>query len=371
MASSVLISVEPDRVSVSPGASVECSVLVQNLSTLIDQVSLRVDGIDATWVQIVPPFLPVFAQSTARARVIITPPQNASLAAAGQYNIQVSGKAQESAGSEGQASAVLEVQPAGDYQLKLGPGRADGFQEISYPLSVQNGANAPLRLHLSGADKNDALWYKFEPFQLLVAPGSAATATLTVKAKKPSADRQTIIFAIHTAGEYQLHGAEGLAAPARQLAGQYLQAAPAALMLSVNPAQAEGLTGAGFTLRVGNPGAVAVTVQLSATSENPELSLRLNPALLSLGPQAEATARLEVEAAGLGQAAAGRTLAFHVRAATTDGVAQAAESEGRFVQLVAARKPFPWLMIAILALAALAILCGISLLVAFRIGLFR
>src|SRR2546423_2034329 len=137
MASSVLLSVEPDRVSASPGASVEFAVLVQNLTTLVDQVAIRVDGIDNTWVEIVPPFLPVFAQSTARARVIITPPVNGALAAAGFYTLQISGKAQESAGVEGQTSAVLEVQPAGDYQLKLGPGRAAGYQETAYPLSVQ------------------------------------------------------------------------------------------------------------------------------------------------------------------------------------------------------------------------------------------
>ena len=371
MASSVLLSVEPDRVSVSPGASVEFEVLVQNLTTLIDQVALRVEGIDSSWVQIVPPFVPVFAQSTARARVIITPASNAAMTTAGLYSLQISGKAQENAGAEGQTSAVIEIQPAGDYQLKLGPARAAGYQESAYALSVQNGANSPLRLHLSGADKNDALWYKFEPFQLQVAPGSAAAATLTVKAKKATAERQAIIFSVNASGEYQLHGAPVLVAPARQLAGQFVQAAPAALMLSINPGEVEGVTSGVFEVRFGTPGAVAVTVQLAAAGDSPGITLRLNPVMLSLGPQAEAAARLDVETAAVATGA-GRTVhALRVRAETADGTAQAAESEARFVQVAAARKPFPWLWVFLLVLLALVFVCSVGLVIATRAGLFR
>jgi hypothetical protein len=370
MASPILLSVETDRISVAPGASVEFAVLVQNLTTLLDQVALRVAGVDPAWVQIVPPFLPVFAQSTARARIIVSPPNIFAQAAAGLYSLQVSGQAQENGGAEGQAAAVLEVQPAGDYQLKLGPGRAAGYQETAYPLSVQNSANSPLRLRLSGADKNDALWYKFEPFQLAIAAGSAASVTLTIKAKQPAANQQAIIFSVTTTGDYELRDAPALAAPTRQLAGQYLLVAPAALMLSLNPIQAEGTTGSTYELRVGNPGGVPVTVQLSAAGDDATLVLRLNPVLLSLGPQAEARARLDVEAGGRSSDSGRHTSTFHVRAVTNDGAAQPAEIEGRFVQ-VAAQKPFPWPMVALLVVFALFVLCGVVLLVALQAGLFR
>jgi hypothetical protein len=371
MASPILLSVDTDRISVAPGASVEFAVIVQNLTTLVDQVALRVDGLDPAWVQIVPQFLPVFAQSTARARVIVSPPASFSQSAAGLYSLQLSGKAQENGGAEGQAAAVLEVQPAGDYQLKLGPGRAAGYQETAYPLSVQNGANSPLRLRLSGADKNDALWYKFEPFQLLVPAGSAASVTLTIKSKQPAANRQAIIFSVSAAGDYELREAPALAAPARQLAGQYVQLAPAALMLTLSPTQAEGVAGGVYQLRVGNPGGIPVTVQLSAISDDTALVLRPNPVLLSLGPQAEATARLDVEAGGQQAAGARQTSTFRVRAVTNDGAAQPAEIEGRFVRVAAAPKPFPWLMVALIVLFALFVICGIGLLAAIQGGLFR
>ena len=74
MSNSILLSVDKKRVSVAPGASVEFAVTAQNLTTLLDQVALRVEGLNADWTQIVPPYLPVFGQGQATARVIVPRP---------------------------------------------------------------------------------------------------------------------------------------------------------------------------------------------------------------------------------------------------------------------------------------------------------
>src|SRR5512140_2072712 len=95
---SVLLNVDNERVTVAPGSSVEFSATVQNLTTLVDQVTLRVEGVDGQWVQIVPPFLPVFAQGTATARVIISPPNLAGQSSAGSYALRVTGASQERPG---------------------------------------------------------------------------------------------------------------------------------------------------------------------------------------------------------------------------------------------------------------------------------
>src|SRR4051812_19953781 len=95
MASSILLSIDRDRISVAPGASVEFAVKVQNLTTLLDQVAIRVDGVDPAWVQVVPPYLPVFAQGTASARVIVSPSAAPALSPAGLYKVWIHGKPQE------------------------------------------------------------------------------------------------------------------------------------------------------------------------------------------------------------------------------------------------------------------------------------
>ena len=76
MPSQTLLSVDRERVSVAPGASVELAVRVQNLTSLLDQVALHLEGIDPAWVQVIPPYLAVFAQGEASARAIIHPPRD-------------------------------------------------------------------------------------------------------------------------------------------------------------------------------------------------------------------------------------------------------------------------------------------------------
>ncbi len=74
---------------VAPGATGELTVTVQNLTNLLDQVELRVEGIDPEWVQVVPPILPVFAQGQAKARVLVSPPLDPARVLAGAYRFRV------------------------------------------------------------------------------------------------------------------------------------------------------------------------------------------------------------------------------------------------------------------------------------------
>ena len=363
---SILISVDKDHVSVAPGASVEFAVSAQNLTTLLDQVAIRIDGIDPHWVQVVPPYLPVFAQGTATARVIITPPNNLAQSVAGVYPLRVIGSSQENPTESAQTSATIEVQLVGDYQMRLTGARGNNAQEIAYPLRVQNAANAPLQLRLGGSDSADALWYKFEPFQLAVPSGSEASALLTIRPKHPSSDQRAIAFNVTASGDYSVQGRGPVNAPRHQIAGQFTQIAPAALILSISPTQAEGVQNAMYELRVGNPGLVPVTVRLVGMDDEGALSFRFDPPQLNLGPQSEARVRLVAQADTAAQPGARLVTSFRVTAATTDGVALPASAEARFAQ-VAAAKPFPWVVVIVGALLAFVVLCGLVLLVVSQI----
>src|SRR5512147_1059368 len=151
---SVLLTADNDRVTVAPGSSVEFNVTVQNLTTLVDQVTLRVDGIDGQWVQIVPPFLPVFAQGTASARIIVSPPSQPGQSSAGSYALRVTGTSQERPGESATVAVTLNVQLTGNYQLRLAPPQPGAApQELRFPVRVINGANAALLVQPSGRDR--------------------------------------------------------------------------------------------------------------------------------------------------------------------------------------------------------------------------
>lgn len=95
-ATQLILTSDKNRVTVSPGAQAEVCVTIQNLTTLVDDVSVNVDGIDKSWVQVVPPHVPVFAQGEASVRVIFQPPADPLHTLAGIYPLSITGSLQAS-----------------------------------------------------------------------------------------------------------------------------------------------------------------------------------------------------------------------------------------------------------------------------------
>ncbi len=345
MAAQILLSVDKRNLTVAPGANASLAVTVQNLTTLLDQVAVRADGIDAAWVQVIPPYLPVFAQGEATARIVIQPPREPSQAVAGQYPVRVRGTSQEFPGQESEAESRLQVQLVGDYRFWLEHETRDG-QEAIFPLKVQNDANAPLRLQFKGSDDQDALWFKFDPFQLEVPPGRVASAMLTLKAKKTASDARTVIFSLTAQGEYVPKDGNPVTALTHQISGEFVQGAAARLNVSIHPLQVQGRESGSYTLRVGNPGGAAATVELVGSGDGSALTFDFEPARLELAPQSEASASLTVRPHSLAPTSLAEQHVFQVTARPLDGEAAPVSSEATFVRLGAAPAPragFPWL----------------------------
>lgn len=334
------LSVDKTRVSVAPGASVEFGVTAQNLTTLLDQVTLRVEGVEPAWVEVIPRDLPVFAQGQATAHVIIRPPRDPALSLAGLYPLRIQATSQTNPDAGGATTTELEIQLVGDYRLLFERREVSGVEEGSYPFKVQNSTNAPLQVRFSGADGEDALWYKFDPLHLAVPAGGEASALLTVRAKRPASDRRLIAFSVSAQGDYALKGSSmPMAAPARQIIAQFIQGPLPRLLLSLRAltplppsptALGEGGwggEGATYDIRVGNPGQAPLTVQLSAVDETGSLEFQLEPSQLALAAQSEGQARLVIRPKG--QPPPGER-AFRLTAVPVKGEAQPAVAEGRF-----------------------------------------
>ncbi|MBN1399585.1 MAG: hypothetical protein JXA74_02035 [Anaerolineae bacterium] len=368
MAFQTLLSVDRTRVSVAPGASVELAVTVQNLTTLLDQVSVRLEGIDPDWVQVVPLHLPVFGQGTATARVIIQPPRDPARALAGVYPLRVCASSQVNPGQEGETASELHIQLEGDYRIALGPGRTREA-EMSYPITVQNDSNASLQVHFAAQDAQDALWYKFDPFQLVVPAGGQATAALTVMPRRAGSAQRAIAFGLSVTGEYMLQGGERVPAPAREAAGQFAPMAVPALSISLRPSQIENAVPAQYEVRVSNPGLLPVSVRLSATDPAHNLDFDFAPPQLALAPQTDQRAVLVVRPRTLPGPGERRVSRFRATATPLESAVPAVSAEATLVQTEAAAPPVqrsPWPIIAALALALLVLAVMIAITLAQR-----
>ena len=373
MTSLLNFSVNNTRLSVAPGASVELAVTVENQTTLLDQVAVSLIGIDPAWFQVIPPQVPIFAQSQAVARVVISPPSDVAKSVAGLYSINVSGASQENPGQEGETATELEIQLVGDYQLRAeGSGSKDG-QEAGYAITVKNAANASLQITLSGSDPGDALWYKLEPFQLIVAPGTDAVAKLTVRPKPDVTKDRNVIFNLAAQGLYTLKGGSQAAAPTHQLSGQFKWAAPAPLTVSLHPIPTKDSSAATFEVRIGNPNPSPVTVRLAGQDKTGSLTFEFARTELTLAAQSSDRSMLVVRPTSALASEGPRSETFQVSALVVDGEAQPASAEATFMPVAVARgqKPMPLWMILLIVLLGFIVMATILLLLFIGFGVLR
>ena len=358
----LMLSSDKNRVTVSPGAQAELSVTMQNLTALVDDVSVMVAGIDKSWVQVVPPHVPVFAQGEASVRVIFQPPADALHTLAGIYPLRITGSLQEQAGEQAETKVDLEIQFGGDYRIELGKSSAANNQEAVFPFKVHNEANAPLNIRCTGEDPRNSCWYKFDPFQFTVPPGSETTTTLSIRARQQSQDIRKVVFTIKTQGEWAITGMTSIEAALKQVNGQWEQGALSVLAVAINPARIENATSGNYQLVISNPGLITETVVLEGSTAYGQLSFRFNPAQLTLKPQSQGMATLTVSPTPANLA--GQTaFDFWVTAKSGSGKTRPGSSQATFVyQAQAQKKQRPaWLIPVIVLIVCLALICAISI----------
>jgi hypothetical protein len=363
MATQLILSSDKNRVTVSPGAQAELSVTIKNLTALVDDASITVNGIDKSWVQVVPPHLPVFAQGEASVRVIFQPPADPLHTLAGIYPLQINGLLQEQDGDLAGTQIDLEIQFGGDYRIELGKSSSVNNQEAIFPFKVHNDANAPLNIRCTGEDPQNAFWYKFEPFQFTVPPGSETTTQLSIRARQPAQDNRKTVFTLKAQGEWTITGMSSIEASLKQVNGQWEQGAQPNLVVTINPPGIQGSSGI-YQLVVNNPGPATETVILEGSTANGQLGFRFSPAQLALRPQSQGVATLTVWP--LTANPGGQTpIDFWVTAKSGSGRSKSASAQATYVHLVAAqaeKKP-RWLIPVIVLVVCLMIICAISLLV--------
>jgi beta-lactamase class A len=292
------LSVNSSLLTVAPGADVEAKVTVQNLTNLLDQVEIHIDGVDPAWVELIPLVQTFYPLAPATARILIHPPQDLAQSVAGIYPLVIRSRLQENAGQEGRTTTDLEIQLVGDYEINLVEKEARATQEASYAIQVGNKSNAPLQLRLHGSDFAQALAYKFDPLVLSVPPANSGTATLTVRARQTVDQERTVPFSVSGQGQFMLNGGARVATASHETAGQFVQLPLPALAVWVEPPQIETTTKAKnqYEVHVRNPSPRAVRVRLTATDDSGNLDFQVKPSEFELAPEAESSATLIIDA---------------------------------------------------------------------------
>lgn len=263
MSDLIRVSLSPQEISLAPGASGDVSATVTNLSAALDQISLEIEGLDPSWVQILPVVLPIYPQEQKTARLTIRVPAEAP--GGGPWGLAVRARSRENQGVTGVATLALSIQGTGSLELtapRTAPVLA-GAGTAAFPLHLVNHAAVPVVAQFSVADPTGALECTVEPARLQLGARAEGQARLTVRVRTPDLPARSFDLTVTAA-------ATG-AAPA-QAAVHFAYEPPPKLGLAITPpaqrcearAAGESMPDARFVLTVHNPGKEATRAGVHA-----------------------------------------------------------------------------------------------------------
>ena len=168
---SALIRVVLSRMTlqIEPGQRGELSITIQNLSEIVDQYIVEVQGLDDAWLTLLPPRISLFPQDEGHVRIKLHPPEGTR---AGTYEFAVKVASRENPVEFSTERGTLTIAPIFLFDVSLAPHRKTTMgEEVGFSVGLSNPGNADITLQLSAADPDDACTYAFDTDQVtLEAP---------------------------------------------------------------------------------------------------------------------------------------------------------------------------------------------------------
>ncbi len=188
------LTLTPATVEVMPGQEVQVQVMVMNLGTTVEDISLRVLelGQSPTWIILHNGLMKLLPGESQTVLMQVTPPQDSTVLA-GAHTIEV--QASTSRGGIESVTGQVLIAPWEEFSLDLHPRNLQ--EKINCRLTITDLGNFTNVYEIEGLDDSEALNFHFDPPQngTLVAdapnqqhirlqPGSTSLQTFTIQPKK-------------------------------------------------------------------------------------------------------------------------------------------------------------------------------------------
>jgi beta-lactam-binding protein with PASTA domain len=173
---------------VDPGGRERIQAVVRNQSGIVDNYELKVAGLPDGWWTIYPNTLYLVPFGTGgtyeqQIEVHLHPPRTPEAEARlWDLGLVAHSKAYNTVAAS--SSFVLGIQPFEQFETKVKPERVSGRRKGKYQVSVENKANAPVRIGFEGIEPDSECKFAFAPGQVEIAPGETTETTMTVRPPK-------------------------------------------------------------------------------------------------------------------------------------------------------------------------------------------
>ncbi|MCA9923768.1 MAG: protein kinase [Anaerolineales bacterium] len=170
-----------DKISAQPGETVEFTVEVANRSQANDRVTLRVQGVPASWLVTPAEFKPVAAGETVQLTVGLRPPRHQSTPT-GRQRLRLELVSQRHPEVTTAVNAFLFLGGFTSFEAKMEP------EQLSLPgmitVAIRNTGNSADEFSLVAQDRQQGLRFRGERGRIRLQPGQTANVELEVDGQR-------------------------------------------------------------------------------------------------------------------------------------------------------------------------------------------
>lgn len=178
----VTLALAPTALTVKPGEEAIAEVRIRNKSNVVDQYDIKVVGEPSRWTITEPTTLSLFPDAEGVAKVRFRPVRSPEVRA-GRKGFTIAAQSRASANISADQDGIIDVAPFSEATLAIAPRTARGGESASYRVTIENRGNVALQAMVEGVDPDELLTFRFDPPDVLVAPGESAYVQLLVQTR--------------------------------------------------------------------------------------------------------------------------------------------------------------------------------------------
>ena len=167
-----------DKVVAEPGHRVEVKVDVENRSEQEDRVTLRVHGLDSSWVTVPEDFVPVAPRQTVSVPFSIKPPRDGRIPH-GRQRVRIELVSQRYPDARAGISAELVIKDFVAFEADMSP--ADLKLPGRTIVTIRNTGNAAAEFKVMGRDLQQVLRFRGERENIVLQPDQVANVEMVLE----------------------------------------------------------------------------------------------------------------------------------------------------------------------------------------------
>jgi serine/threonine protein kinase len=183
VASPLAVALENETLTLTTGQPGVVQVTLANLGVQVEHLTLSVEGVPASWIQIPTQSTQLNPGMKATVALTVLAPRVPE-SRAGEYAVTIHVRSRDDAARTGAATGRWRVLPFVASSLVLSPTRKSGHTRAVYTVMARNEGNTPARLKLSGNDDDATLQYRFQEQALTLEPGETGSVPLTLEGSR-------------------------------------------------------------------------------------------------------------------------------------------------------------------------------------------